>query len=274
MINKNLRNDMVNNYFDKISNEPLLGKDEERKLLKEAKEGNIISKHKLISSNLKLVVSIAKKYNNENMTIMDCIQEGNLGLIKAIENFDLNYENRFSTYATHYIQKEIRRALSNKSRLVRIPVRTLIEKNEVLKAKKSIEEDGKESSIELLSIKTGFGIEKVKHLLSLNDNVLPISKNDDELDILDIYNSDYSLKEYVRDLMLKELMNKILDRLSKLEREVIEVRYGLLDDEPKSYDKCTQHLPMSKETIRKIEKSVLDKIRLDKDIEKVKEMWK
>ncbi|MGB4412129.1 MAG: sigma-70 family RNA polymerase sigma factor [Atribacterales bacterium] len=258
--------DLLQIYLDDIARIPLLEPDEEYELAKKAKEGDKEARKKLISSNLRLVVSIARRYNVKGMSLMDLIQEGNIGLIKATERYDYTLGFRFSTYATWWIRQQINRAILNQSRMIRLPaycVKTLMTLLDIqeklateLKRDPSIEEIAEAASVEY---------EKANQILNRSQTILsldtPIAENGTTLKEM-IAEEDLTPEEKLAEDSIYDELQLALAQLPQKERDVIIERFGLITGEPKTLREVSEQFGVSREYIRQIEKRALKHLRV------------
>ena len=262
-------NDPVKMYLKEIGRVPLLGKDEEIEVAARVAQGDEEAKRILISSNLRLVVSIAKHYIGRGMLFLDLIQEGNLGLIKASEKFDPDKGFKFSTYATWWIKQAITRAIADQARTIRIPVHMVETINKMTRIQRQlIQELGREPTAEEIAEKMGNGItpEKVRDIqrIALDPVSLetPIGEEDDSHlgDFLEdkdaISPSDYATNE-----LLKDELYTVMKDLTEREERVLRLRYGLDDGRPRTLEEVGKEFGVTRERIRQIEAKALRKLR-------------
>jgi RNA polymerase primary sigma factor len=243
-----------------------LSKADVRKLQDDIRNG-AAAKARLIESNLRLVVSIAKRYAGRGMMFLDLIQEGNLGLIRAVEKFDWRRGFKFSTYATWWIRQAITRALADQSRTIRIPVHMVETLQRVLKVQREIAQRlGREPTFEELAKDVGFPPERVAEILRMTLDPVsletPVGEEDDSKlgDFIEDEGADQPLNVACRSLM-NDYLSEILDMLTDRERQVIQLRYGLTDGHPRTLEEVGKEFGVTRERIRQIETRTLAKLR-------------
>ena len=259
--------DPVRIYLKEIGMYPLLSKERELELAKRKNEGDKAAVEELINCNLRLVVSIAKKYTGRGLTFLDLIQEGNLGLIKGIEKYDYEKGFKVSTYATWWIKQAITRALADKSRTIRIPVHMVEEINKVVRAQKSLTlELGYEPSHKQLADKLGLDEERLVEILQFaaDSTSLDMKVGDEEDSSLADFIADknaVSPEGFAEQEHLKDNINQMLEVLTERERNIIIERFGLLSGEPKTLEEVGTQFNVTRERIRQIESKALKKLR-------------
>ena len=263
----------VNTYLREVSKIPLLTKEEEKELAYKIGEGDTKAKDLFIESNLRLVISIAKKYLGRGLQFLDLIQEGNLGLIKAVERFDITKEHKFSTYATWWIRQAIIRAIANKGRNVRIPVHIYERLSTYNKIENILETKlGRKPTIDEIASKLELPVEKVNEIYELKQDSLSMNfliGDDEESELGDIIPSTEKSPEdiSIRDILQQDV-RKLLDNcnLTKREKNILMLRYGFDDDTPMTLEKIGDGYNISRERTRQIEAVALKKIRRSKYI--------
>jgi RNA polymerase primary sigma factor len=260
--------DAIKLYLKDIQKTNLLTAEEEKALARRIDDGDMAARDKMIESNLRLVVKIAKRYMNRGLPFLDLIEEGNLGLIKAVERFKLSKECRFSTYATWWIRQSIERALVNQSRTIRLPVHVSDDINKLIKITRELVRDlNREPQVKEVADVMGVEPAYVRRLMVLLKKTYSIEHPMGE-------NNDYSLIDTIEDtsvvnpLDLAEWLNKfriITDLLATLndnEKEIIALRFGLDDRDPQTLDTIGRQFGVTRERIRQIEAKSLEKLRL------------
>lgn len=259
--------DSIKMYLKEIGKIPLLTPAQERELARRAQMGDKKAKEKLITSNLRLVVSIAKRYMGRGLSFQDLIQEGNIGLLKAVEKFDWRKGYKFSTYATWWIRQAITRAIADQARTIRIPVHMVETINKLNRLRREYyQKYGEEPSVEELAKMMGKPPEKIKEILEAAKETISFESpiGEDEDSSIEDFVADESVpspkKEAMRMLMREEL-EKVLKTLSPREAMVLRMRYGLLDGKPKTLEEVGQYFNVTRERIRQIEVKALRKLR-------------
>ncbi|MBZ4683173.1 MAG: polymerase, sigma 70 subunit, RpoD subfamily [Fusobacteriales bacterium] len=254
-------------YLREIGQIPLLTHEEEIRLAKGAAEGDEYCKQQLIEANLRLVVSIAKKHTNRGLKLLDLIQEGNMGLMKAVEKFEYQKGYKFSTYATWWIRQAITRAIADQGRTIRIPVHMIETINKIKKESRIyLQETGKEATPEVLAKRLNMEVEKVKQILEMNQDPISLetpvgSEEDSELGDFVEDNKILSPYEEANRNLLKDQLSEVLRTLSDREEKVLRFRYGLDDGCPRTLEEVGKIFKVTRERIRQIEVKALRKLR-------------
>ncbi|CAM3140094.1 RNA polymerase sigma factor RpoD [Streptobacillus ratti] len=255
-------------YLREIGQIPLLKSEEEFELAKRIGEGDERAKQQLMESNLRLVVSIAKKHTNRGLKLLDLIQEGNIGLMKAVEKFESDKGFKFSTYATWWIRQAITRAIADQGRTIRIPVHMIETINKIKKASRiHLQETGKEPTDDYLAEIVEMPVEKVKNILEMNQDPIsletPVGSEDDS-ELGDFVEDDKFLNPHEATVrsVLKEKLNDILRKeLNEREEQVLRLRYGLDDGAPKTLEEVGKIFDVTRERIRQIEVKAINKLK-------------
>jgi len=259
--------DPVRMYLKEIGTVPLLSADEEIELAKRKADGDEAAKERLIEANLRLVVSIAKRYTGRGMSFLDLVQEGNLGLIKGVEKFDHTKGYKLSTYATWWIRQSVTRALADQARTIRVPVHMVETINKMSKMQRKLTlELGYEPSIPELAQALGMSEEKVMEIMQIAREPAsletPIGEEDDSN--LGDFVADSNVvtpEQNVESVMLREHIDALLGDLKERERQVIVLRFGLEDGHPRTLEEVGKEFNVTRERIRQIEAKALRKLR-------------
>ncbi len=270
--------DSIQMYLREIGKVPLLNSEEEVALAKAMEKGDIEAKQKIIKSNLRLVVSIAKRFTGKSLSLLDLIQEGNIGLFRAVEKFDYKKGYKFSTYATWWIRQAITRSLADQSRTIRIPVHMVENINKFQQVERRlVQELGREAMPEEIASEMGEELVKVNHIIKISQETISLGTpvgDEGEDSILEDFIEDQKtlppdrraaleiLRNYVRDVMLE---------LTPREQKVLEMRFGLLDGVSHTLEEVGREFDVTRERIRQIEAKALEKIEKIKGIEKLKD---
>lgn len=259
--------DAIKLYLKEIQKTKLLTAEEERSLARRIASGDMAARDHMIESNLRLVVKIAKRYMNRGLPFLDLIEEGNMGLIKAVERFKLSKECRFSTYATWWIRQSIERALVNQSRTIRLPVHVSDDINKFIKiSRELVHRFNREPQVDEIADAMGVEPAYIRRLMVLVKKTYSIEHPMGE-------NRDYSLIDTIEDsnaddpsVFLEDLdkfahIKEWLESLAENEREILVLRFGLEDREPQTLDTIGQKFGVTRERIRQIEAKSLDKLR-------------
>ncbi len=260
-------NDPVRMYLKEIGRINLLTSDEEFEYAKRAEEGDEEAKRMLAESNLRLVVSIAKRYVGRGMLFLDLIQEGNIGLMKAVDKFDPTKGYKFSTYATWWIRQAITRAIADQARTIRVPVHMVETINKLARVQRQLTQDlNREPTDEEIAKKLGISIEKVREVYKISQDPVsletPIGEEDDS-HLGDFIKDERTMgpEEYATIEMLKEELQGVLGTLTEREEKVLRLRFGLDDGQCRTLEEVGQIFGVTRERIRQIEAKALRKLR-------------
>lgn len=259
--------DPVRMYLKEIGTVPLLSADEEMELAKKKAEGDELAKERLIEANLRLVVSIAKRYTGRGMSFLDLVQEGNLGLIKGVEKFDYTKGYKLSTYATWWIRQSVTRALADQARTIRVPVHMVETINKMSKMQRKLTlELGYEPSVAELAEALDMSEDKVMEIMQIAREPAsletPIGEEDDSnLGDFVADNNIVTPEGNVESVMLREHIDALLGDLKERERQVIVLRFGLEDGHPRTLEEVGKEFNVTRERIRQIEAKALRKLR-------------
>ena len=271
--------DPVRMYLKEIGQVKLLSADEEIELAKRVSEGDQAAKNKLTEANLRLVVSIAKKYSGRGLHILDLIQEGNTGLIRAVDKFDWTKGNKFSTYATWWIRQAITRAIADQARTIRVPVHMVEVINKATRCnRKLVQELGREPTVEEIAAELGLPVEKIIEANRTAADTLSLDTpvGDEE---------DTSIGSFVEDertpgpadatsnALLAEALKEILDTLTEREADVLRMRFGMYDGRTHTLEEVGQTFGVTRERIRQIENKAIRKLRHPSRAKKIKDFY-
>ncbi len=270
-------NDNVRMYLKEIGKISLLSLDEEQELSKKIASGDEESKKILAESNLRLVVSIAKRYVGRGLLFLDLIQEGNIGLMKAVDKFDYDKGYKFSTYATWWIRQAITRALADQARTIRVPVHMVETINKLARVERQMALDlNREPTDKELAKKMGLSIDKIVEIRRISQDPVsletPIGEEDDS-HLGDFLADERTMgpEEYTDYTMLKEELKSVLETLTKREEEVLELRFGLYDGTCHTLEEVGKKFGVTRERIRQIESKALRKLRHPSRAKKLKD---
>jgi len=269
--------DPVRMYLKEIGKVPLLTAEEEIELAKRMEQGDEEAKRKLAEANLRLVVSIAKRYVGRGMLFLDLIQEGNLGLIKAVEKFDYRKGYKFSTYATWWIRQAITRAIADQARTIRIPVHMVETINKLIRVSRQLlQEYGREPQPEEIAKEMGISEEKVREIMKIAQEPISLETPIGE-------EEDSHLGDFIPDedapapaeaaafILLKEQLMEVLDTLTPREEKVLRLRFGLDDGRARTLEEVGREFNVTRERIRQIEAKALRKLRHPSRSKKLKD---
>ena len=260
-------NDNVRMYLKEIGKISLLSLEEEQELSKRVASGDEKAKNILAESNLRLVVSIAKRYVGRGLLFLDLIQEGNIGLMKAVEKFDYDKGYKFSTYATWWIRQAITRALADQARTIRVPVHMVETINKMARIERQMTlELNREPTDQELSKKMGLSVEKIAEIRKISQDPVsletPIGEEDDS-HLGDFLADERTMspEEFANYEVLKDELREVLDTLTTREKEVLELRFGLFDGSSHTLEEVGKQFKVTRERIRQIEAKALRKLR-------------
>jgi RNA polymerase primary sigma factor len=269
--------DPVKMYLKDIGRVPLLSAEEEVELAKRMQENDIAARKRLSEANLRLVVSIAKRYVGRGMLFLDLIQEGNLGLMKAVEKFDYQKGFKFSTYATWWIRQSITRAIADQARTIRIPVHMVETINKLTRVQRVLlQELGREPTPEEIAEKMGVTEERVREIQKIAQDPVsletPIGEEEDS-HLGDFIEDEKTVtpSDSVAFSMLKEQLLSVLDTLTPREEKVLRLRYGIDDGKPRTLEEVGKEFNVTRERIRQIEAKALRKLRHPSRSKKLKD---
>ncbi|MDP1884460.1 MAG: RNA polymerase sigma factor RpoD [Candidatus Moranbacteria bacterium] len=272
--------DLVQMYLREIGRVELLKSEEEISLAKRIEKGDPVAKQKLTEANLRLVVSIAKKYvgRSHNLSLLDLIQEGNIGLFRAVEKFDYTKGYKFSTYATWWIRQAITRALADQSRTIRIPVHMVETINKYTQITRRLVQDlGREPLPEEVAVEMGIEVDKIRHIMKISQETVSLetSVGDSEDDSVlgdFIEDTETVMPHHVASRkLLRDHVTEILDSLTPREQKILKIRFGLEDGVVHTLEEVGQEFGVTRERIRQIESKALEKIREHKGVKKLKD---
>lgn len=269
--------DPVRLYLKEIGKVPLLSVEEELFLAQKMEEGDEAAKNRLVESNLRLVVSIAKRYTGRGMQFLDLIQEGNLGLMKAVEKFDYRKGYKFSTYATWWIRQAITRAIADQARTIRIPVHMVENINRLIRVSRQlVQELGREPTVEEIAQKLDMSVERVQEIRKISQDPVsletPVGEEEDSH--LGDFIQDNQVTVPVEEAtfkLLQEQLREALSMLTEREQTVLRMRFGLDDGKPRTLEEVGKEFHVTRERIRQIEAKALRKLRHPSRSKKLKD---
>lgn len=273
-----ISDDSVRLYLREIGKIPLLTAQEELALAKKVVSGDKRAKDAMAEANMRLVVSIAKRYVGRGLDLLDLIQEGNTGLLRAVEKFDPERGFKFSTYATWWIRQAITRAIADQARTIRIPVHMVETINKLLRTQRRLTQElNREPTNEEIAAAMEMEVDKVEHIMKIKQDIssLDASVRDDEEDsVLGDFIEDEDTKtptESASEQLLKEQVKQILSTLTEREQKILRLRFGLDDGKSHTLEEVGQEFSVTRERIRQIEAKALAKLRKNKDTRKLHE---
>jgi len=271
-----IADDSVRLYLREIGKIPLLNAEEELALAKRVVAGDKLAKDQMAEANMRLVVSIAKRYVGRGLDLLDLIQEGNTGLLRAVEKFDPDKGFKFSTYATWWIRQAITRAIADQARTIRIPVHMVETINKLLRTQRRLTQElNREPTNEEIANAMEIEVEKVEHIMKIKQDIssLDASVRDDEEDsVLGDFIEDedtISPEESAANQLLKEQVKDLLGSLTEREQKILKLRFGLEDGKSHTLEEVGQEFSVTRERIRQIEAKALAKLRKHKDSKKL-----
>jgi RNA polymerase primary sigma factor len=256
--------DALQLFMRELSRYPLLNATEERALARRIETGDRAAKERMINSNLRLVVSIAKRYQGQQVALLDLIQEGVLGLIRAAEKFDWRRDLKFSTYATWWIRQSIERGIANKARMIRMPVHAVQLERRISRAERVLlPRLGRQPTLEEIAAESGLSVEKVRSVRATARTVTSLDRpvGEDGTPLGELFESDQPQPEEVVEVSLRhEVLRQAVAELPEPERTVVRLRYGIEGEEPQTIDELVRKLGVSRNRIRRIETQALERL--------------
>ena len=271
--------DPVRMYLKEIGQVKLLSAEEEVELAKRIAEGDQAAKNKLTEANLRLVVSIAKKYSGRGLHILDLIQEGNTGLIRAVDKFDWTKGNKFSTYATWWIRQAITRAIADQARTIRVPVHMVEVINKATRCnRKLVQELGREPTVEEIAAELGLPVEKIIEANRTAADTLSLDTpvgDEEDTSIGSFVEDDHTPgpADATSNALLAEALKEILDTLTEREADVLRMRFGMYDGRTHTLEEVGQTFGVTRERIRQIENKAIRKLRHPSRAKKIKDFY-
>ena len=271
-----IADDSVRLYLREIGKIPLLSAEEELALAKRVVDGDKDAKDKMAEANMRLVVSIAKRYVGRGLDLLDLIQEGNTGLLRAVEKFDPDKGFKFSTYATWWIRQAITRAIADQARTIRIPVHMVETINKLLRTQRRLTQElNREPTNEEIAAAMELDVEKVEHIMKIKQDISSLDasiRDDEEESVLSDFIEDedtISPEESATNQLLKEQVKGMLGALTEREQKILKLRFGLEDGKQHTLEEVGQEFSVTRERIRQIEAKALAKLRKHKDAKKL-----
>lgn len=273
-----IADDSVRLYLREIGQVPLLTSEEELALAKKVVSGDKRAKDAMAEANMRLVVSIAKRYVGRGLDLLDLIQEGNTGLLRAVEKFDPDRGFKFSTYATWWIRQAITRAIADQARTIRIPVHMVETINKLLRTQRRLTQElNREPTNEEIAAAMEMDVDKVEHIMKIKQDISSLDasvRDDDEDSVLGDFIEDEDTKtptESASEQLLKEQVKQILGTLTEREQKILKLRFGLEDGKSHTLEEVGQEFSVTRERIRQIEAKALAKLRKYKDTRRLYE---
>lgn len=272
--------DSVRMYLREIGRVPLLSGEEEVSLAKAAEKGDLKAKDRLIEANLRLVVSIARKFVGRGMQLLDLIQEGNFGLMKAVEKFDYRRGYKFSTYATWWIRQAITRSIADQARTIRIPVHMVETINKLTRVQRQLSQElQRDPTAEEIAAEMGMELEKVRHVLKISQVAISLETKvgEEEDSILSDFLPDeknIGPDEAATHQLLREQLREVIKTLYPREQKILKMRFGLEDGKSHTLEEVGREFGVTRERIRQIEAKALLKLRRNRESKKLKEYLK
>jgi RNA polymerase primary sigma factor len=273
-----ISNDSIQMYLREIGKVSLLTSDEEVQLAKRKEKGDMEAQKRLVEANLRLVVSIAKKFTGRSLSLLDLIQEGNIGLFRAVEKFDYRKGYKFSTYATWWIRQAITRALADQSRTIRIPVHMVETINRFQQVERQLIQDlGREPLPEEIAAEMGEEVEKIRHIINISQDTVSLETTVGEDD------EDSTLGDFIEDVktitpdrvaamqLLRDHIKDIIQELTPREQKILEMRFGLLDGVAHTLEEVGREFGVTRERIRQIEAKALERIQEHRGMKKLRD---
>jgi len=270
--------DSIQMYLREIGKVPLLTADEEVALAKRKERGDEEAKKRLIEANLRLVVSIAKKFTGKKLSLLDLVQEGNIGLFRAVEKFEYRKGYKFSTYATWWIRQAITRALADQSRTIRIPVHMVETINKFQQIERQLIQDlGREPYPEEIAAEMGETVDKIRHIMKISQDTISLETSVGEDD------EDSTLEDFIEDVknmtpdraaalqLLKDYVKQVIQELTPREQKILEMRFGLEDGVAHTLEEVGSEFGVTRERIRQIEAKALEKIKKHELIDRLRD---
>jgi len=270
--------DAVRSYLSEIGRVALLSAEEEVALAKRAERGDAEAKARLIEANLRLVVSVAKRYLGRGLSLLDLIQEGNLGLMHAVEKFDYRRGLKYSTYATWWIRQAVTRALADQARTIRLPVHMAEIINRLIRVQRDLlQELGREPTAEEIAAEMGSSPRKVREILKIGQEPLSLESplgEEGDLQLADVIvdRDQITPVAAVSEIMQRAELRRVLGTLPPRERQVIELRFGLSDGHPRTLDEVGAQLGVTRERVRQIEAKTLAKLKTHHDSQRLQDL--